>query len=224
MVLLFNCSQTKICKWMQKEEFSIMRTIYLVRHGQTLFNVHHKIQGTCDSPLTSLGVAQAKAVNHFFVNQGVKFDCAFCSTQERASDTLEIITDHKIKYTRLKNLREKSHGEYEGADEFMLPWRQGQSRITPLMESDQHVEQRMEAAMTEILDQSRNDDTILIVRHGTAMRLFTRTINPNFDQYDNCGVVKLQAHDDKIKFCDYYTPAANVNDDNEYKDELLKVR
>lgn len=43
-----------------------MRTIYLVRHGQTLFNVHHKIQGTCDSPLTELGKAQAEAVRQYF--------------------------------------------------------------------------------------------------------------------------------------------------------------
>ncbi|WP_304204093.1 histidine phosphatase family protein, partial [Lactobacillus intestinalis] len=43
-----------------------MRTIYLVRHGQTLFNVHHKIQGTCDSPLTRLGIEQARAINRYF--------------------------------------------------------------------------------------------------------------------------------------------------------------
>ena len=28
------------------------KTLYLMRHGQTLFNVEHKIQGWCDSPLT----------------------------------------------------------------------------------------------------------------------------------------------------------------------------
>lgn len=31
----------------------MMKTLYLVRHGQTLFNARHKIQGWCDSPLTS---------------------------------------------------------------------------------------------------------------------------------------------------------------------------
>lgn len=201
-----------------------MRTIYLVRHGQTLFNVHHKIQGTCDSPLTRLGIAQAKAVQQFFIDRHIKFDAAFCSTLERASDTLEIITNHKMQYTRLKNLREKSHGEYEGADEFMLPWRQGQSRINPLMEADSHVEQRMEKALTEILDQTRKTDTILIVGHGTALRLYTRHIKPNFDNYDNCGVVKLQAYDDNIKFVDYFTPAANVNADIVPQNNLLNVR
>lgn len=29
-----------------------MKTLYLMRHGQTLFNLQHKIQGWCDAPLT----------------------------------------------------------------------------------------------------------------------------------------------------------------------------
>ena len=36
--------------------------IYLVRHGQTEFNRERRIQGHVDSPLTGLGVRQAKAV------------------------------------------------------------------------------------------------------------------------------------------------------------------
>ena len=36
------------------------KTLYLMRHGQTLFNLQHKIQGWCDSPLTELGIKQAK--------------------------------------------------------------------------------------------------------------------------------------------------------------------
>ena len=36
--------------------------IYLVRHGQTEFNRERRIQGHVDSPLTDLGVRQAKAV------------------------------------------------------------------------------------------------------------------------------------------------------------------
>lgn len=36
--------------------------IYLVRHGETEFNRERRIQGHVDSPLTELGVRQAKAV------------------------------------------------------------------------------------------------------------------------------------------------------------------
>lgn len=202
-----------------------MRTIYLVRHGQTLFNAHHKIQGTCDSPLTELGIKQAEAVHNYFVDQHITFDAAFCSTQERASDTLEIITNHQMPYTRLKLLREKSHGEYEGQDEFMLPWRRGFSRKNAAMEPDQHVEQRMEAGLTKIIDATRNNDTILIVGHGTALRLLTRAINPKFDSYDNCGIVKLSAIDNQLHYDSYTCPALNASQliPNQ-KSEILTVR
>lgn len=187
-----------------------MRTIYLVRHGQTLFNVHHKIQGTCDSPLTDLGRAQAEAVYQYFKKNKIHFDAAFCSTQERASDTLELITHQKMPYTRLKELREKSHGEYEGQDEFMLPWRRGFSRINAAMEPDKHVAERMDNAMTKIIDMTKSNDTILVVGHGTALRLFTQEIKSDFSGYDNCGVTKLQAFDNHLKFVSYHTPAKNV--------------
>lgn len=36
--------------------------LYLVRHGQTEFNVARRLQGNLDSALTPLGVAQAKAI------------------------------------------------------------------------------------------------------------------------------------------------------------------
>lgn len=35
--------------------------LYLMRHGETLFNKRRKIQGWCDSPLTKTGILQAKA-------------------------------------------------------------------------------------------------------------------------------------------------------------------
>jgi len=36
------------------------KTLYLMRHGQTLFNLRHKVQGWCDAPLTDFGIYQAK--------------------------------------------------------------------------------------------------------------------------------------------------------------------
>ena len=39
-----------------------MKTLSLMRHGETMFNVRHRIQGWCDSPLTENGRAQAHAM------------------------------------------------------------------------------------------------------------------------------------------------------------------
>ncbi|WP_255989628.1 histidine phosphatase family protein [Chitinolyticbacter albus] len=38
------------------------RTLYLLRHGQTEYNRDRRLQGQCDSPLTELGIEQARAM------------------------------------------------------------------------------------------------------------------------------------------------------------------
>ena len=62
------------------------------------------MQGRCDSPLNEKGIRQVEMARDYFQKHHTHFDKAFSSTQERACDTLEIITDHKMPYTRLKDL------------------------------------------------------------------------------------------------------------------------
>ncbi|MFZ2316422.1 MAG: histidine phosphatase family protein, partial [Trichococcus flocculiformis] len=89
-----------------------MKRLYLVRHGETLFNTQGKIQGWSDSPLTERGIKQAQAVRDYFGSEGIRFDHAYSSTSERASDTLELITG--MPYARLKGLKEVNYGFFEG--------------------------------------------------------------------------------------------------------------
>ena len=65
-----------------------MKTLYLMRHGQTLFNLQHKIQGWCDAPLTEIGIKQAEVAGKWFDDNHIQIDDAYCSTSERVSDTL----------------------------------------------------------------------------------------------------------------------------------------
>ena len=68
-----------------------MKDLYLMRHGETLFNQRRKIQGWCDSPLTEAGINQAKQAKNTLSK--IKFDHFYSSTAERCVDTLELITD-----------------------------------------------------------------------------------------------------------------------------------
>ena len=43
-----------------------MSEIYLVRHGETVFNMKGRYQGQLDSPLTEYGVEQVSDVAHMF--------------------------------------------------------------------------------------------------------------------------------------------------------------
>ena len=81
-----------------------MKTIYLMRHGETLFNVMDVNQGQCDSPLTAAGIAQAKQAGEWFRAHHVLFDAVYSSTAERACDTAELVAG--LPYTRRKGLKE----------------------------------------------------------------------------------------------------------------------
>ena len=64
----------------QKRGNVMEKILYLMRHGQTLFNLEHKIQGWCDSPLTELGIAQAKIAGRYFTDNKIKLDHCYAST------------------------------------------------------------------------------------------------------------------------------------------------
>ena len=67
-----------------------MAWLYLLRHGQTRYNLEHRVQGHCDSPLTELGVAQAHAAGAWLAAQRVCFERIFSSPLGRALSTAEI--------------------------------------------------------------------------------------------------------------------------------------
>ena len=59
----------------QKEGICMTTRFYIIRHGETMFNVKGRIQGWCDSPLTDLGVSQAKELGKALKNH--PFDICF---------------------------------------------------------------------------------------------------------------------------------------------------
>ncbi|MDR2276859.1 MAG: histidine phosphatase family protein [Vagococcus sp.] len=149
-----------------------MKTIYLVRHGQTLFNQQHKIQGFCDSPLTELGINQAKVAKNYFERERINLEEAHSSTSERAVDTLELLTN--IPYMRHKNLREWNFGTYEGEGEHLNPPLPYNDFFVQFKgESQAELTERINLAVLDIAEKSDNKE-ILIVSHGAAIANFYR--------------------------------------------------
>lgn len=185
------------------------KTIYLLRHGQTYFNYYHKVQGRCDSPLTKVGIGQVEKARDFFKNKQIKFDHAYSSTQERACDTLEIVTDHQMAYKRLKDLREKCYGIFEGRDEFLLPWNYGNKNIDPTMEKNEDVVKRMTRAIDYVLSQMQEGETSLVVGHGDILARYVRdaTSEKDFAGFKNAAFVKLNFEDGHAHFVENIWPA-----------------
>lgn len=150
--------------------------IYLMRHGQTLFNKLHKIQGASDSPLTAKGIRQAEIARDHFKKEEINFDVAYSSTSERASDTLEIIYGQDKDYQRLKNLKEWDFGSFEAASEHLnppLPYADFFAGYGGEREAD--VRARISQAVKEIADK-HSDKTVLIVGHGAAIAQFFKKV------------------------------------------------
>ena len=149
-----------------------MTRFYLMRHGQTLFNTLNRIQGWCDSPLTEKGQDQARQVRAYFEKHGLTFDQYYCTTTERASDTLELV----------KGLKEMHFGIFEGQPEYLHPKIQIQGHFGDHYaqfggeSQDQFVERVVNGAR-EIVDKHPNQ-SILAVSHAGALMTFLHAVEP----------------------------------------------
>ncbi|WP_301359166.1 histidine phosphatase family protein [Enterococcus spodopteracolus] len=92
-------------------------TLYIVRHGNTMFNTIERVQGWCDTPLTKQG---QEGIH--FLGKGLKdidFSYAYSSDSGRAIETARIVlSEHtkgkEIPYFIDKRIREWCFGSLEG--------------------------------------------------------------------------------------------------------------
>ncbi|GAA5513739.1 phosphoglycerate mutase GpmB [Deinococcus carri] len=88
-------------------------TFYLLRHGQTEWNVQGRPQGRLDSPLTTLGLEQARA--HALTLSGVPLARAYTSPMGRARRTAErVLEGREVPLTVLDDLAEVDAGDLAG--------------------------------------------------------------------------------------------------------------
>ncbi|WP_308556421.1 histidine phosphatase family protein [uncultured Lactobacillus sp.] len=182
-----------------------MTTIYLMRHGQTYFNLWHKIQGWSDSPLTEEGINRAKQMGDFFRSYNIHFDKGYTSTAERASDTLELATNNELPYQRLKGLKECYFGSFEAQDERLnppIPYKDFFVKYGG--ESEDQVVKRMTDTLLKIAQDNPGDKNILIVSHAGAILNFLKSINADMDKifkigFSNASVAKIEFDNGQFK-------------------------
>ncbi len=99
-----------------------MRELWLVRHGETVWNAEHRLTGWADPPLTELGERQARGLCDFLREQS--YDAVWSSDLERAWRTAELAFGIPRRDPRL---REIDFGELDGLDWRTLDacWRDG---------------------------------------------------------------------------------------------------
>lgn len=180
------------------------KTLYLMRHAQTLFNSRKKIQGACDSPLTELGIKQAKVAKQYFKENNIIIDFAYSSTQERASDTLEIVTDN-MPYTRLKGIKEWNFGIFEGEPDYLIPKLDGQQSFGEYFvsyggESHSQVEKRTNDTLTEIMEKEDHNNVLAVSHGGSCYTFLLKWAKPEQITTDvgNCCIFKYEYENGKF--------------------------
>ncbi|MFN3998445.1 histidine phosphatase family protein [Algoriphagus sp.] len=161
-----------------------LKKIYLVRHGQTDFNLQGVVQGSgIDAPINGTGRAQALAL--FETYHSVPFDQIYHTALIRTKQSIQLFIDKGIPTKALPELNEISWGDYEGtpmtADEneyyrhMLHQWQQGNLDYAIAGgESPNKVAERMNRGIQQILNGP--GEIILVCMHGRAMRIFLSLI------------------------------------------------
>lgn len=177
-------------------------TLYIVRHGQTDWNITKTIQGQLDIPLNQTGEAQAHELKSKL--KTIHFDAIYSSDLVRATRTAEILNlEHKLTLETTKALRERSFGTYEGK-----PMGKDHAYLTKLLQEykshphiiESHVETNEQLLSRVIifireLSVAYGGKTVLLVSHGGLMR--TLLIHLGFctdKQFSPFGSIKNLAY------------------------------
>lgn len=170
-----------------------MLSLYIVRHGQTQYNLDKLIQGWCDSPLTEEGINQAKNVG---VNLNkIPFKACYCSDSGRTVDTANYILEGRnIPLFKTHKLREMHFGQYEKAtfEKFyeLGPHPSARGFVEFGGENIEMLTNRLIESLNDI-KRNFSDGNILVVSHGRSITTILEHIVPGDNHskvVDNCSV------------------------------------
>jgi 2,3-bisphosphoglycerate-dependent phosphoglycerate mutase len=147
--------------------------LWLIRHGETAWNAEGRIQGHMDSPLSDLGVRQAKALRARLSTK--KFDAVYSSDSGRAIQTANIVfprqnlcLDARLREMHYSILEGRTRAEF-GVDEekhYAEYKRDPYNWRTPGGENWQDLFVRVDAWMKSLPE----DGKVVAVTHGGVVR------------------------------------------------------
>lgn len=138
---------------------------YLVRHGETDWNVQERVQGHYNTPLNQNGREQALKLAKDF--QTIPFAICYSSDLDRAHETAKILTS--IPISTDKRLRERDLASWEGKlyeelDNALPEEKQD-------VESHENIQVRALETLNEIAEKHHSaEGPILIATHGGVIR------------------------------------------------------
>jgi 2,3-bisphosphoglycerate-dependent phosphoglycerate mutase len=127
-----------------------MKTLVLLRHGESTWNLENRFTGWTDVDLTPKGVQEAHEAARLLAEGGYTFDLAFTSRLKRAIRTLWIVLEDMdlvwLDEQRSWRLNERHYGALQGlnkgetaakyGDEQVLVWRRSYDVPPPVLTAD----------------------------------------------------------------------------------------
>jgi alpha-ribazole phosphatase len=155
-----------------------MANIYLVRHGQTLWNSSLRFQGITDIALSEKGLWQAQKLAERFCS--IPLAAVYASDLSRAFSTAECVAAAQgLSVIGEPGLREMAFGHWEGLDSAAIEERwPGQLAVffadptgfaVPGGETYSQLCERAWGSFCQIMERHPDDD-VLVVSHGGAIR------------------------------------------------------
>ena len=159
------------------------RTIFIVRHGETVWNTQARFQGHLDSPLTETGLAQARSVGNLLKELVPSDSIAgfFASPIGRASKTAQIVAKEVQfdfeRITFLDNLKELDFGRWQGMsrDEIRQEFpgefekREQDKWNFPCPDGESYA--AMSIRVEKVLQALPSRGTVILVSHGMINRV-----------------------------------------------------
>lgn len=154
-----------------------MTTLYLVRHGETDWNVARRIQGSTDIPLNNNGRAQAARTGLLLARR--RFDEVISSPLSRAFETASIIAGEVglPEPTPDPAMVERRYGAAEGLDYRTLDRMFPRGASVPGRESREAVVERVFPALIDLAHR-RPGQQLVVVTHGGVIRAVVNAIEP----------------------------------------------
>lgn len=163
------------------------RTLVIVRHGQSEWNLKKLFTGWRDPDLTEEGVREAISAGKVLAERGMKFDIAYTSKLIRARNTLTLMLEElgqqQLRTKEDEALNERNYGDLAGLnkDDARKTWGEEQVHIwrrsydTP--PPGKHGESLKDTGarvwpyyLTEILPQVMRGGNVIVSAHGNSLR------------------------------------------------------
>ena len=110
-----------------------MKTLVLLRHGESEWNLENRFTGWTDVDLTPKGIEEAKAAGQLMKAQGFHFDLAYISCLKRANHTLAPalgeMGEENIPVVRSWKLNERHYGALQGLNKAETAKKYGEEHV-----------------------------------------------------------------------------------------------